>query len=172
MTIAKYSDAGKTVSSLILRPLSLLLSPVHFAEFPVPFPGFQTSNSSAGGVVLKIKMSKNHRRMAVLCEEPEKRYLPTARNFITDCLFNWDILERKKRSWSMYTSGPAAPCWSGLVFTSEFSDLLCDSEFYPLTLINNSESLAESLLLERCPVLLSRPPVTKKYFTVPDVLSQ
>ena len=81
--------------SLILRLLLLLLSPVRFAQFPVHFPGFQTSDSSAGGVVLKIKMSKNHRRMAAVHQEPEMRHLPMGRRFITGRLFTWDILERK-----------------------------------------------------------------------------
>lgn len=115
----------------MLWPLLLLLSPVHFAEFPVHFPGFQISDSSAGGVVLKTKMSKNHTRMAAVDEECEMRHLPMARHFITGCLFIWDILERKKSSWSMHTGGPAPPCWGGLVSTN---DLLCDSEFYPVTL--------------------------------------
>lgn len=58
------------MASLILRPLLLLLSLVYFAEFLVEVERFQTSGSPAGGVVLKIKMSKTLRRTAAVRQDP------------------------------------------------------------------------------------------------------
>jgi len=86
------------MASLILRPLLLLLAPVHFTGFPVHLLEFQASDSSAGALVLKNKMSQNHTRMTAVHREPEIRHQPMGRHFITGCLFTWEVPERKKRS--------------------------------------------------------------------------